>query len=309
MLSEADIQRCYYYLTYRCNSRCRYCDIWRTERLIRREQDADVIKRRITEMKDLGVRYIDFTGGEILLRADIARILGHAKEAGFPTIFVTNGLLYEKRAQELLPVSDFINFSLDTLDRDEYLRRRGVDGLETVLAAIKRAAIIGQQFGIIATIDHDNIEEIRGLADFAGRFETRLTVNPVFSYCGNAELTREAVRRISDSDGQTEVYINHAQLDLIASGGNNPWSPACRAMSRNIVISPDGYLLMPCFHHQTDRIFIDGGLTEVLENEMVAALRRNEGRFPFCQGCTINCYMNTANLRVRELVGDTVAVR
>jgi MoaA/NifB/PqqE/SkfB family radical SAM enzyme len=301
MRSQPDYQRCYYYLTYRCNSRCRYCDIWRAERLIRREQDADVIKRRIAELRDLGVRYIDFTGGEVLLRADIARILGYAKETGFPTIFVTNGLLYEKRAEELLGVADYINFSIDTLDSDDYARRRGVDGLETVLSSIRRAAELGQQFGLIATIDHENIDEITALANFAGRFETILSINPVFSYFGNAELTQEAVRRISELTDRPEIYVNQGQLELIASGGNSQWSPACRAMSRNVVISPDGHLLLPCFHHQTDRIFIDGSLRDALESEMASAMRASEGRLPFCEGCTINCYMSTANLRISEL--------
>ena len=301
MRTEQNFQRCYYYLTYRCNSRCRYCDIWRTERLIRREQDAGVVKRRIAELRELGVKYIDFTGGEVLLRADIARILGCAKEMGFPTIFVTNGLLYEKRAEELLGVADFINFSLDTLDPEEYARRRGVDALDAVIAAVRRAAEIGQQFGFIATIDEENIDAIGPLADFAGRFEAVLSINPVFSYCGNPRLTEEAARRIAELADRPEVYVNRAQLGLIASGGNDVWTPACRAMSGNIVISPDGYLLLPCFHRQTDRIFIDGSLRDALESEMAVMMRGNEGRLPFCQGCTINCYMATANLRVREL--------
>lgn len=306
MKETPDFQRCLLdYLTYRCNSRCRYCDIWRTERLIRREQDADVIRRRIAQLRELGVSYIDFTGGEVLLRADIARILGYAKEMGFPTVFVTNGLLYEKRAEELLGVADYINFSLDTLEPEDYARRRGVDGLATVLSAVRRAAEIGQRFGFIATIDEENISEVKRLADFAGRFETLLSINPAFSYCGNPALARDAARRLLDFDERPEVYVNTSQLELIASGGNNVWNPSCRAMSRNIVISPDGYLLMPCFHRQTERILINGSLREALEDEMVASMRENEGRSPFCAGCTINCYMSTARLRVNELVATT----
>jgi hypothetical protein len=74
-------------------------------------------------------------------------------------------------------------------------------------------------------------------------------------------------------------------------------------MSRNIVISPDGYLIVPCFHRQMDKIDITGGLTEILEAESQRRLRWAEGSFPFCQGCTINCYMEAARLRTSELAG------
>ena len=301
-------QRCYYYLTYRCDSRCRYCDIWRTVRLLREEQGANVVRRRIDELKQLGVSYIDFTGGEVLLRDDLVEILSHAKGQGFPTIFVTNGLIYKKRADELLGVADFINFSLDTLDRQDYAARRGVDALPHVISAMEYAAEIGQQFGIIATIDDGNIDSIEPLAELAGKFGTQVSINPVFSYFGNPELARDAVRRIKDAASHPAVYVNEAQLDLIASGGNDIDSPSCRAMSRNIVISPDGYLLMPCFHHQMDRQYIEGGICEALESKAAATMRGNEGRFPFCRGCTINCYMDTANLRIEELLKGTVTI-
>ena len=45
----------------------------------------------------------------------------------------------------------------------------------------------------------------------------------------------------------------------------------------------------------------DGDLEEILRGDRVSSLRAKEGRFPFCEGCTINCYMDTANLRVEEL--------
>ncbi len=302
MGSDPVFQRCYYYLTYRCNSRCRYCDIWKIVRLIRPEQPANVVKRRIAELRELGVRYIDFTGGEILLRDDLVEILACAKEQGFPTIFVTNGLIYEERAEELLGVSDLINFSLDTLDPVDYAGRRGVDALPAVLHAMERAAEIGQRFGIIATIEEDNIDGIGPLADLAAEFGTQVSINPVFSYFGNPELTLAAVGRIREAARHPAVYVNEAQLNLIASGGNNVDSPSCRAMSRNVVISPDGYLLMPCFHHHMDKLFIDGTIRDALESKAAANLRKGEGRFPFCRGCTINCYMETANLRVEELL-------
>ena len=76
-------------------------------------------------------------------------------------------------------------------------------------------------------------------------------------------------------------------------------------MTKNIVISHDGFLLLPCYHHVTERVKIglEGIRAAMKRTEQVAAM---EGRYDFCRGCTINCYMNTARLRTGELAGPRV---
>lgn len=49
-----------YYLTYRCNARCHFCDIWALEP--KKEADFETIKKNLHDLKRLGVKYIDFTG-------------------------------------------------------------------------------------------------------------------------------------------------------------------------------------------------------------------------------------------------------
>ncbi|MCU0353574.1 MAG: radical SAM protein, partial [Cytophagales bacterium] len=55
---------CNYYLTYRCNATCGFCDIW--ERPSPYATPENVLKN-LTDLKRLGVKVIDFTGGEPLL--------------------------------------------------------------------------------------------------------------------------------------------------------------------------------------------------------------------------------------------------
>ncbi len=302
MGSDPVFQRCYYYLTYRCNSRCAYCDIWRVRRMVGQEQRIDEIATNLRALKNLGVRYVDFTGGEIFLRDDLPEILAAAKESGFPTILTTNGLAYERHSEALLGVAEFINFSIDTLNPETYKARRGVDGLDTAVRAVGRAMGLGQKCGIFATIDSENVDEIDDLVSLSGKLGIKLSLNPAFSYNETGKpLVREALERLYDLAGREDVYVNAAQVELIALGGNSIRRPRCRAMSRNVVISPDNYLLLPCFHYRTEKIKISGNLEEILKGDHVSRLRTKEGRFPFCEGCTINCYMDTANLRVEEL--------
>jgi MoaA/NifB/PqqE/SkfB family radical SAM enzyme len=296
------LNRCYYYLTYRCNSRCRYCDIWNVNRMRGAESGLDEIAVNLRALKNLGVRYVDFTGGEVFLRDDLPQIIATAKRMGFPTIITTNGLAYGRHAGALLGIADFINFSIDTLDAAEYKARRGVDGLSKALRAVEKARELGQKCGVIATIDADNAGGLDNLVSFCRTAGIKLSLNPIFSYndVGGA-LGRCVLERLYDLAGEEDVYVNTAQIELIMSGGNSVARPMCRAMSANVVISPDDYLLLPCFHHQIEKIKIDGSLEEILAGGRVSSLRAKEGTFPFCEGCTINCYMGTARLRIAEL--------
>ena len=70
---------CNYYVTYRCNATCSFCDIW--------EQPSPLIDlgdaaRNLDDLRRLGVRIIDFTGGEPLLHPQIGELLAMAKERG-----------------------------------------------------------------------------------------------------------------------------------------------------------------------------------------------------------------------------------
>jgi MoaA/NifB/PqqE/SkfB family radical SAM enzyme len=98
-----------YYLTYRCNARCHFCDIWALEP--KQEADFETIRHNLQDLRRLGVKYVDFTGGEPLLRSDVAEIFTEAKRQGFTTSMTTNTILYPKRAKEMQGLVDFLNFS------------------------------------------------------------------------------------------------------------------------------------------------------------------------------------------------------
>ena len=68
---------CNYYLTYRCNAKCGFCDIW--------QQPSPYINLKnveanLTDLKKLRVRVIDFTGGEPLLHRQLPEMLKLAKK-------------------------------------------------------------------------------------------------------------------------------------------------------------------------------------------------------------------------------------
>ena len=90
----------YYYVTYKCNARCVFCNIpdGPMDVLpVSKYTPTDQVIEHFDILKRLGVRLIDFTGGEPLLRKDIAVLLRAAKERGFRTQMTTNCTLYPRR--------------------------------------------------------------------------------------------------------------------------------------------------------------------------------------------------------------------
>src|SRR5690349_8019029 len=124
---------CNYYVTYRCNARCSFCDIW--EKPSPYIQLADV-EQNLRDLRELGVQVIDFTGGEPLLHQQIDTFLALAHQMGFITTLTTNCLLYPKWAERLQGKVDMLHFSLDAADKNLHDQGRGVACFDFVQESI-----------------------------------------------------------------------------------------------------------------------------------------------------------------------------
>ena len=113
---------CNYYVTYRCNAKCGFCDIWEKPSPLITLED---VEKNLKDLKKLGVKVIDFTGGEPLLHTQLKDFLQIAKDNRFLTTVTTNGLLYPKRAGELKGLIDMLHFSLDSSIAEEHDKMRG----------------------------------------------------------------------------------------------------------------------------------------------------------------------------------------
>ena len=288
----------HYYVTYRCNARCAFCDIWdpshwdHTARPTWQQMSAN-----LTAARRLGTRFVDFTGGEPLLYADLPQALRFARDLGFRTSITTNTLLYPKRGAALAGLVDFLHFSLDAMDPEIHDRMRGVPCFDSVMRSLDVARELGERPDLLFTATAENYREIEPLAELAARRRLMLVVNPVFEYFGGAgSLSEGAMQFVEGFAGKPYVYVNQAFHRLIRNGGNDPADPACHAVKGVIVISPDDHLLLPCFHQQRKRIPIEGRLEEIRRGEVVERFLEKDGRHAYCKGCSINCYMDPSFL-------------
>lgn len=135
-------------VTDKCNLRCIYCMPEGGLPWLRREEilSYEEIARVVAAAASVGVRSVRLTGGEPLVRRNLARLIGAI--AAIPGIadvaLSTNGLLLEAQLPQLAAAGlRRINLSLDTLrpERFETIARR--PGLDCVLSAMDAAIEAG----------------------------------------------------------------------------------------------------------------------------------------------------------------------
>ena len=188
-------------ITDRCNFRCMYC-LPETEaaqnfyrgRWARLPAPAPIahqwqprsqmlsfeeIERVVRIAVDLGIQKVRLTGGEPLLRQEVPRLV--ERLAQIPHLadlaMTSNGFLFTQKGKALREAGlRRISFSLDSLDRDNFKKISGRDGLEEVLAGIAHAQELGlNPVKVNAVIIREiNDHEIEALAGF-GR-ERNLTM-------------------------------------------------------------------------------------------------------------------------------------
>lgn len=281
---------CNYYVTYRCNATCSFCDIWERPSPYVTIENA---RENLRDLAKLGVKVIDFTGGEPLLHRQIVELLSLAKSFGFITTLTTNTLLYPKYAERLQGLVDMLHFSLDSVDESRHNASRGVECFSHLQKSITLAKELGEHPDILFTVTNGNVAEIPALhREYVLEKGLHVILNPMFEYNSvGKNLDEDSLNALYDWAKRPGIYLNTAFLDLRKHGGNQIDAPVCRAGSTTIVISPENSLILPCYHLGLQQVPIEGKLFERWKSPSVQAQIADEGRLPGCQGCVVNCYM------------------
>lgn len=281
---------CNYYLTYRCNAECGFCDIWQKPSPYAAVTD---IEQNLRDLRRLGVSFIDFTGGEPLLHRDLPDILRLAKRLGFVTVVTTNALLYPKLARDLKGNIDLLHFSVDSASQTLHDASRGVKCFDKVTESIEVAKSLGEHPDILFTIHERNYEEMQAVYDtLSFPNDLILILNPIFQYGKffKAEDSEAMFAKALQFAKKPLVYLNPSLIALRRDGGNHREKPVCRAVSEVVVISPENELILPCYHAGQTKIPIAGKLYALRRSDRIRREIEMEGRHSFCEGCAVNCY-------------------
>ncbi len=154
-------------VTERCNLNCFYCHREGEWHVHRTEMSPEEIRKILKIARTLDIRKAKFTGGEPLVREDIAEIIRLAKPIMDRDIsLTTNGTLLSKYAHELKKAGlNRVNISLDTLKPEKYRRITGKNLLDDVIEGIYAAVDeklypVKLNMVLLRGINDDEIEDL-----------------------------------------------------------------------------------------------------------------------------------------------------
>ncbi len=139
-------------VTQRCNLNCLYCG---AECPDTDEMTADEIRQAVEAFALCGINKVRLTGGEPLVRNDIAGIAAEISRIDGikKLVLTTNGVALKKYAADLKAAGvSAVNVSIDSLDRENYRRITGRDCLNEVLEGLDEAENAGLKLRVNAVL-------------------------------------------------------------------------------------------------------------------------------------------------------------
>lgn len=251
-----------YEVTFSCNCNCRHCDLGglvKDEKQITPEEYGDLTRR----LKPLVAQ---ISGGEPLLRKDIAAIVKAIKQAGPEyMILVTNGALLNESNYLQLREAGVHQFSvsLDFPDErhDEFRRRPGL--YKRLEQSLPRLAKLGFRDIILNTaITQANVGEILPLTKKATEWGVDISYSAYTplrtgnkDYCLNngedLEILHQAINELVILKKQGTQLVNpELTLRDTVKFFERGYIPNCKAGIRFLVVMPDGSLV-PCSLHRS----------------------------------------------------------
>ncbi len=163
-----------FFITSACNARCVMCNIYG------RSAQQDIlslreITRLLSDLGDMGVRYISFTGGEPFMRNDLFEILHAAKDSGLICHVNTNGMLITEQLLVKIRASglDGITVAIDGSTPAVHDAIKGVAGsFEKAINGVKLLVELREeegsslnQVGLGAIILRENLHDLVAIAE------------------------------------------------------------------------------------------------------------------------------------------------
>jgi len=287
---------CQIALTNACNARCRFCSFPQVPSEERMMADPGRLGVGLKALRQGGVNYVIFTGGEPLLYPHLTEALTQAGQLGFNTILCTNGaLLSIPRIEELKGAGlNTLIISVDAGSSERHDEHRGIPGLTD---RIREMVPAGRRAGLnlVASVTLSRlVDDLEGMVRFvAGLGFRRLTFSyPLtrlnssylgYSFQDSVDFTPEELdhlfERIKSLKASSPVAILNPRLALSdlqrQLRGRRPRFP-CLAGYKYFFVD---------WHLQVSRCHFLGEALGPLEEFPHLPRIRDD-----CHACTIDCY-------------------
>jgi MoaA/NifB/PqqE/SkfB family radical SAM enzyme len=285
-------------LTFRCNLECKHCFATPLHRTDGTELSYETLTRVAADCYAMGITVIHFTGGEILLREDLADVIRLFRPRDNIIYVQSNGTLADQPTLERLRTAglDFFSVSLEAPDsrsQDQFRNYKGY--FDNALATLRMAQQLGLQTSVNLTIDRELLHSpslsklITKLGDQNHIVYANLPV-PVGRYRGKREVLWNRTDRL------TLYALTRAFPHLRTEFDSNLGGYGCPAMKEKIYLCAYGDVI-PCPY-----IHVSFGN---VNNESLSAIRDRCLSYPMFQSYNDHCLAAENEAFIREIICET----
>ena len=292
-------------VTYRCNARCKSCDVWR----LPQSGEDELSPEKFALLPDT-LTNINVSGGEPFLRDDlpevIAAISGKCTKARL--VISTNGLvppLIERTMKQVLEVNPDvgIRLSLDGIGPVHEAVRGIADAYDKVMASLEVTKTLGvKDIGLAYTAGNENLDQLLAV------YELAKSEGITFTLCGAVHSSEIEGYLASDAKEIEDKKTLGRQLDSLIRDRLRKWSP--QAMARAYYeygvyrreasgkrILPCGAAEVLCYMDPVGNVFSCNVANKLLgnirEKDFQTILKSREARESreFARNCPYQCWM------------------
>jgi MoaA/NifB/PqqE/SkfB family radical SAM enzyme len=230
----------------RCNIDCGYCNEYDK---ISAPVPADVLRRRIDKLAELGTSVVAFSGGEPMLHPELDGLIRHIRRRRMLAGLITNGyFLVPKRIQDLNRAGlDFLQISIDNVEPDE-ISKKSLRLLDRKLEHLREHAAFDVNINSVLGGGIKNPEDARVINQRARELGFSTSIGIIHDGVGRLKPLGPVERRVYDEvsaaiRGRWQVFKNLYSgitgfQDNLADGRPNDWR--CRAGARYLYVCEDG---------------------------------------------------------------------
>ena len=204
-------------LTHRCPLRCPYCSNPLELERAGAELDLESWRRVLSEAAALGVLQVHFSGGEPLVRRDLAALVRHAASVGLYSNLITSGVLLDRaRLAELVEAGlEHVQLSFqDTLPENADRIAGLADAHRKKLSAAALVRDAGLPLTVNAVVHRQNLERLPEMIDLALALGAKRLEVAHVQYYGWALANRQALLPTAEQLDRATTAVEEARARL-----------------------------------------------------------------------------------------------
>jgi len=286
-------------ITFNCNFKCKFCNVWRNKCNKGRELTLHNIKSIIDQLDKAGIVWITFTGGEPLLKKNFHEIVKYCNEKGIITLMNENGSLLN---HELPGLKDYLNTVSISLDSPNEKINDDIRGFKGAFKRVLNSASESKEqinTVINMTVTSKSLKDMEKMAVLCKKNDLKVMFTPVSvipnegyettnakSVQLNPEKYYDLVFKLSKKYGN--VVFLRPYMELVKNGGISKNNFLCKSAKLMLNIKPNGDIVYPCGYFPVKRFSTE----EISIKDIVHDSKDFHNRyFNFCDGCTLACFL------------------